>query len=62
MIDILSSFFLFTIYLQSTNDQTLKKCRLHICADGENMLKYKNTGDNILSTREKRYNQKERDS
>ena len=35
---------------------------MHICAYGENMLKYKNTGDNILSTREKRYNQKERDS
>ena len=48
---------------------------MHICADGENMLKYKNAGekksgrkccygsmcDNILSTREKRYNQKERD-
>ena len=44
------------------NDQTLKKCNLHICADDENMLKYKNAGDNILSTREKRYNQKERDS
>lgn len=35
---------------------------MHICADGENMLKYKNAGDNILSTREKRYNQEERDS
>ena len=45
-----------------TNVQTLKKCKLHICADNENMLKCKNTGDNILSTREKRYNQKERDS
>ena len=38
-----------------------KNVKMHICADGENMLKYKNAGDNILSTREKRYNQKERD-
>ena len=40
----------------------LKKCNLHKCADTENMLKCKNIGDNIHSTREKRYNQKERDS
>lgn len=59
MIDVLFFLFLFTVNYKCSNTE---KCKLHICADGENMLKYKNAGDNILSTREKRYNQKERDS
>ena len=50
--------FLFTVNYKCSSTE---KCKMHICADGENMLKYKNAGDNILSTREKRYNQKERD-
>lgn len=51
--------FLFTVNYKCSNTE---KSKLHICADSENMLKYKNAGDNILSTREKRYNKKERDS